>query len=80
MIFSTIIENVPKELATNAPMGVLVRNRRPKREDEQNPDKSEAPAETPRPDDPATWGTFEEAVEFSRENDLPGIGFVFSER
>ena len=26
-----------------------------------------------------TWGTFEEAVEFSRERNLPGIGFVFSE-
>jgi putative DNA primase/helicase len=28
--------------------------------------------------DPATWGTFEEAIEFSRGHDLPGIGFVFS--
>jgi putative DNA primase/helicase len=38
--------------------------------------KSGKPAKT---NDRETWGTFDEALSFSRQHNLPGVGFVFSE-
>jgi putative DNA primase/helicase len=77
MIFSTIIENVPKELALTPQWvcwsGTLGQNGKMNKIP-INP-KTGRFAKT---DDPATWGIFEVAIDFSRKNDLPGIGFVFS--
>ena len=77
MIFSTIIENVPKELALT-PQWVCWSGTVG-----QNGKMSKIPinpktGRNAKTDDPATWGTFEVAIDFSRKNDLPGIGFVFS--
>jgi putative DNA primase/helicase len=77
MNFSVNIENIPTELAItpqwvswsgtagqNGKMSKIPINPRSGRNAKTN--------------DPATWGAFEEAVQFSRKNNLPGIGFVFS--
>ncbi|RPI66338.1 MAG: hypothetical protein EHM38_10255, partial [Geobacteraceae bacterium] len=76
--FLTITENVPTELA-NYPQwvswsGTLGENGKT-RKIPISP-KSGRFAQT---NASGSWGTFEEAVEFSREHNLPGIGFVFSE-
>ena len=77
MTFSTIIENVPTELALTPQWvswsGIVG----------QNGKMSKIPinpqtGRNAKTNDPATWGTFEEAIDFSRKHDLPGIGFVFS--
>ena len=78
MNFLTIIENVPTELA-NFPQwvswsGTLGENGKIK--------KIPISPRTGRfahTNASGTWSTFEEAVEFSRENNLSGIGFVFTE-
>jgi putative DNA primase/helicase len=78
MTFLTIIENVPKELALT-PQWVCWSGTVG-----QNGKMSKIPinprtGRNAKTDDPATWGTFEAAIYFSRNNDLPGIGFVFTE-
>ena len=78
MTFLAITENVPTELA-NYPhwvswSGTLGQNGKIKKIP-INP-RSGRFAQT---NASGTWGTFEEAVGFSHEHNLPGIGFVFSE-
>ena len=78
MNFSVIIENVPKELATT-PQWVSWSGTV-----DQNGKINKIPinprtGRNAKPNDPNTWGTFETAIDFSRKNNLPGIGFVFSD-
>lgn len=78
MSFLTITENVPTELA-NYPQwvswsGTLGENGKT-RKIPISP-KSGRFAQT---NASGSWGTFEETIKFSREHNLPGIGFVFSE-
>jgi putative DNA primase/helicase len=78
MSFLTITENVPTELA-NYPQWVSwsgTLGRGGKMSKIPISPKTGRFAQT---NASGSWGTFDESVEFSREHNLPGIGFVFSE-
>ena len=75
--FSTITTNVPKELAITPQWVSWSGTLGPNGKISKIPINpwSGKNAEINTPD---TWGTFDQAVKFSWDNNLPGIGFVFT--
>ena len=77
MNFSVNIENVPTELAITPQWVSWSGNLGEKGKIKKIPINPRS-GRNAKANDPATWGTFEEAIDFSRKHDLPGIGFVFT--
>ena len=77
MIFSTIIKNVPNDLA-NTPQWVSWSGTIGKNGKMSKIPINPRTGSFAKTSDPATWGTFEMAIDYSQKNDLPGIGFVFT--
>jgi putative DNA primase/helicase len=74
----TIIENVPTELA-NYPQWVSWSGTLGETGKIKKIPISPRTGRFAHTNASGTWGTFEEAVDFSREHNLPGVGFVFTE-